>query len=99
MKKSKAPAPSDNPRQGDTNKNRRQAPAESPPVSRISSGSRSPGRPPTGGDLTRRITVTIRESQIEALDAIADREGVTRSEVIRRVIDAAPPYTPRSSPR
>jgi metal-responsive CopG/Arc/MetJ family transcriptional regulator len=46
---------------------------------------RRPGRPEVGG----RVTVSLGDERLARLDAAAELAGVTRAEILRRVIDAA----------
>ncbi|MPZ36375.1 MAG: ribbon-helix-helix protein, CopG family [Rhodospirillales bacterium] len=51
------------------------------------------GRPATGKDPF--VGVRLPDTMIEALDARADAEGVTRSETMRRLIEAGLKRPPR----
>ena len=50
---------------------------------------RPQGRLPSGGDVTRAVSVSLRASQIREIDAIADRDGVSRSRVLRGMVGEA----------
>jgi hypothetical protein len=47
---------------------------------------RRPGRPATGKDPL--ITMRLPQEMIDALDTVAKGEGASRSEIIRRLIEA-----------
>ena len=50
---------------------------------------RRPGRPKTGRAFTERVIVYYDAAGVERLRALADRQGVTQSELVRRLIEDA----------
>ncbi len=58
------------------------------------------GRPPKFDETMIKTAIFLRPKQIEWLDSVADREGVTRTDIIRDLIDAEMDQglAPRSSP-
>ena len=47
----------------------------------------------------RRTNIYLSESQTETLDALAERQGISRSEVVRQLIDAGLSRGPISTAR
>jgi hypothetical protein len=62
----------------------------------ISIMANKPGRPATGTDP--KITVRLPQSQIDRIDALATRRGVTRSDIIRERLDLQDHDGPTTDP-
>lgn len=45
------------------------------------------GRPPIYGEPLKLATIRIRQDQIDWLDAEAEKQGISKNELVRNIID------------